>query len=60
MTRLRPRSTVAQLVAAIRKVARVVPGAGVVIAAACRLDYGKPGNPPIDWDDPSREAGPGQ
>ena len=45
--------TVTQLVAAIRKVARVVPGAGVVIAAACRLDYGKPGKPPIDWDDPA-------
>ena len=39
--------------AAIRKVARVVPSAGVVIAAACRLDYGKPGKPPIDWDDPA-------
>ena len=45
--------TVTQLVAAIRKVARVVPGAGAVIAAACTLDYGKPGKPPIDWDDPS-------
>ena len=44
--------TVTQLVAAIRKVARVVPGAGAVIAAACTLDYGKPGKPPIDWDDP--------
>ena len=39
--------------AAIRKVARVVPGAGAVIAAACTLDYGKPGKPPIDWDDPA-------
>ena len=45
--------TVTQLVAAIRKVARVVPGAGAVIAAACTLDYGKPGKPPIDWDDPA-------
>ena len=45
--------TVTQLVAAIRKVARVVPGAGAVIAAACTLDYGRPGKPPIDWDDPA-------
>ena len=45
--------TVTQRVAAIRKVARVVPGAGAVIAAACTLDYGKPGKPPIDWDDPA-------
>ena len=45
--------TVTQLVAAIRKVARVVPGAGAVLAAACTLDYGKPGKPPIDWDDPA-------
>jgi hypothetical protein len=44
--------TVTQLVAAIRKVARVVPGAAEVIAAVCRLDYSKPGKPPIDWDDP--------
>ena len=45
--------TVTQLVAAIRKVARVVPGAGAVIVAACTLDYGRPGKPPIDWDDPA-------
>ena len=45
--------TVTQLVAAIRKVARVVPGAGAVIAAVCTLDYRKPGKPPIDWDDPA-------
>ena len=44
--------TVTQLVAAIRKVARVVPGAGAVIAAVCSLDYSQPGKPPIDWDDP--------
>jgi hypothetical protein len=44
--------TVTQLVAAIRKVARVVPGAAAVIAQACRLDYSAPGKPPIDWDDP--------
>jgi hypothetical protein len=44
--------TVTQLVAAIRKAARVVPGAGAVIAAVCSLDYSRPGKPPIDWDDP--------
>jgi Transposase DDE domain/Transposase domain (DUF772) len=44
--------TVTQLVAAIRKVARVVPGAAEVISRAARLDYSKPGKPQIDWDDP--------
>jgi hypothetical protein len=44
--------TVTQLTAAIRKVARVVPGAGEVIAGACALDYSRPGKPVIDWDDP--------
>jgi len=43
--------TVTQLVAAVRKVARVVPGAGEVIAAVCALDYSRPGKPSIDWDD---------
>ena len=45
--------TVTQLMAAIRKVARVVPGAAGVIAAVCTLDYSQPGKPPIDWDDPA-------
>src|SRR5205809_1168764 len=45
--------TVTQLTAAIRKVARVVPGAGEVIAAVCKLDYSRPGKPPIDWDSPA-------
>src|SRR2546421_2093063 len=44
--------TVTQLVAAIRKVARVVPGAAAVIAEVCTLDYSKGGRPDIDWDDP--------
>src|SRR5450755_1990346 len=44
--------TCTQLVTAMRKVARVVPGAGEVIAAVCRLDYSRPGKPVIDWDDP--------
>jgi hypothetical protein len=45
--------TVTQLVAAIRKVARVVPGAAGVIAEVCRRDYSQPGKPDIDWDDPA-------
>ena len=45
--------TVTQLVAAIRKVARVVPGAGEVIVRVCRRDYAQPGKPDIDWDDPA-------
>jgi Transposase DDE domain/Transposase domain (DUF772) len=45
--------TVTQLTAAMRKVARVVPGAGQVISRVCTLDYSQPGKPPIDWDDPA-------
>jgi hypothetical protein len=45
--------TVTQLVAAIRKVARVVPGAAEVIARVCGRDYSRPGKPDIDWDDPA-------
>jgi hypothetical protein len=44
--------TVTQLVAAIRKVARVVSGAPEVIGRVCTVDYSRPGKPPIDWDDP--------
>lgn len=44
--------TVTQLVAAIRRVARVVPGGSEVITTVCTLDYGKAGKPEIDWDDP--------
>jgi hypothetical protein len=40
--------TVTQLVAAIRRVARVVPGAAEVAAAVCRPDYSRPGKPEID------------
>ena len=46
-------NTVTQLVAAIRKVARVVPGAAEVIARVCQRDYSQPGKPDIDWDDPA-------
>jgi hypothetical protein len=46
--------TVTQLVAAIRKVAREVPGAARQIAAVCTgHDYSRPGKPAIDWDDPA-------
>ncbi len=50
--------TVTQLVSAIRKVAREVPGAAEQIAAVCAgHDYSEPGKPKIDWDDPrAREA----
>jgi hypothetical protein len=45
--------TVTQLVSAIRRVAREVPGAAEQIAAVCTgHDYGRPGKPKIDWDDP--------
>jgi hypothetical protein len=43
--------TVIQLVAAMRKVARLVPGAQSVIEQVAKLDYSKPGKPDIDWDD---------
>jgi hypothetical protein len=46
--------TVTQLVSAIRKVAREVPGAAGQIAAVCTgHDYSKPGKPQADWDDPA-------
>jgi hypothetical protein len=45
--------TVTQLMAAMRKVARVVPGAAGVIGRVCTLDYSAPGKPAIDWDDPA-------
>jgi Transposase domain (DUF772)/Transposase DDE domain len=46
--------TVTQLVSAIRRVGREVPGAAETIAAACTgHDYRKPGKPAIDWDDPA-------
>ncbi len=48
--------TVTQLVAAMRRVARVVAGAAQVIAAVCTLDYSDAGKPDIDWDDPAAKA----
>jgi hypothetical protein len=46
--------TVTQLVAAIRRAGREVPGAAERIAAVCTgHDYGRPGKPVIDWGDPA-------
>ena len=46
--------TVTQLVSAIRRVAREVPGAAEQIAQVCTgHDYSGPGKPKIDWDDPA-------
>jgi hypothetical protein len=45
--------TVTQLIAAVRRVARVVPGAAAVITEHCTAhDYAQPGKPAIAWDDP--------
>lgn len=45
--------TITQLVSAIRRVRRVVPGAVEAVAVVCTgHDYTKPGKPRIDWDDP--------
>ncbi|HKS51877.1 MAG TPA: IS1182 family transposase [Pseudonocardiaceae bacterium] len=44
--------TITQLIAAIRRVGREVPGAAEVIAAQCRAhDYTDAGKPDIAWDD---------
>ena len=49
--------TVTQLIAAIRRVGRDVPGAAAVIAARCDgHDYARPGKPRIAWDDPDARA----
>jgi hypothetical protein len=46
--------TITQLVAAIRRVGRQVPGAAAQIQAVCTgHDYTTPGKPQIDWDDPA-------
>ena len=45
--------TITQLVAAVRRVGRVVPGGAEMIAGVCTgHDYSRPGKPRIDWDDP--------
>ncbi|HEY2125808.1 MAG TPA: IS1182 family transposase [Streptosporangiaceae bacterium] len=46
--------TVTQLIAAVRRVARVVPGAAEQAAVVCSgHDYSSPGKPRIAWDDPA-------
>src|SRR5712664_1835670 len=45
--------TITQLIAAIRRAGRLVPGAAEQIAAMCTgRDYSSAGKPQIDWDDP--------
>src|SRR3954454_3976129 len=49
--------TVTQLIAAIRRVRREVPGAAEVIAAHCTAhDYDDPGKPAIAWNDAEARA----
>ncbi len=49
--------TVTQLVAAVRRVAREVPGGAAVIAAHTSAhDYSDPGKPRIAWDDAAARA----
>jgi IS5 family transposase len=49
--------TVTQLVGAIRRVAREVPGAAAVVAEHCRAhDYVHAGKPKIAWDDEAARA----
>src|SRR6266542_2268006 len=46
--------TITQLIAAIRRVARQVPGAAAQLQAVCTgHDYTQPGKPRIDWEDPA-------
>src|SRR3954454_1893065 len=49
--------TVTQLIAAIRRVRREVPGAAEVVATLCTgHDYDDPGKPAIAWNDPQARA----
>jgi hypothetical protein len=49
--------TVIQLIAAIRRVRREVPGAAELVAAHCRAhDYDDPGKPAIAWNDAEARA----
>jgi len=49
--------TVTQLIAAVRRVIREVPGAAGVAAVQCTgHDYGDPGKPKIAWDDEEARA----
>jgi hypothetical protein len=45
--------TITQLISAIRRVGRVVPGGAEAITTVCTgHDYRRPGKPVIDWDEP--------
>jgi transposase-like protein DUF772 len=49
--------TVTQLIAAVRRVIREVPGASEVAGRCCTAhDYGDPGKPKIAWDDEQARA----
>ncbi|WP_203880396.1 transposase, partial [Planobispora takensis] len=49
--------TITQLIAAIRRVARQVPGAAALVAAHCHAcDYADAGKPHIAWDDEEAKA----
>ncbi len=49
--------TVIQLIGAIRRIRREVPGGAEVIAAECTAhDYDDPGKPAIAWNDPEARA----
>ncbi|WP_099025934.1 IS1182 family transposase [Mycolicibacterium palauense] len=49
--------TVTQLIGAVRRVAREVPGASEIAAANCTAhDYDDPGKPAIAWDDAEARA----
>jgi len=49
--------TVTQIIAAIRRVAREVPGASEVVKATCTgHDYADPGKPKIAWNDEAARA----
>lgn len=50
--------TITQIIAAVRRVVREVPGAAAVVAAhAVGHDYTQPGKPRIAWDDEAARAG---
>lgn len=50
--------TITQLIAAIRRVGREVPGAAEIITVHCRAhDYTDPGKPAIAWDDKAARQG---
>ena len=50
--------TITQLISAVRRVGRIVPGAAEAIAAVCTgHDYSRAGKPVIDWDEPEATMG---